>query len=76
MATHNTKRELLSHLDKLTRELTDFNIGDFTTAKIAQSALMSRSLASQYLNELVREQEVVKINARPVLFFHRRGFER
>lgn len=73
---YDTKGELLAYLDKLTREVSSFTMGDFTTKNIAEGCHMSRSLASQYLNELVREGLAVKINSRPVLYFHKRGFER
>lgn len=76
MGMYDTKGELLEYLDKLTREVSSFTMGDFTTKNIAEGLHMSRSLASQYLNELVREGVAVKINSRPVLFFHKRGFER
>ena len=33
------------------------------------------SLASQYLNELVKEKVVMKINSRPVYFLHRKKME-
>ena len=36
---------------------------------------ISRSLASQYLNELVKEKVVMKINSRPVYFLHRKKME-
>lgn len=76
MGIYDTKRELLEYLDKLTREVSSSTMGDFTTKRVADDLHMSRSLASQYLNEFVREGVAVKINSRPVLFFHKRGLER
>ena len=60
----------------MTRELSSSNYSSFTTARIASECHVSRSLASQYLNDLVRTGQVVKVNERPVLFFHRGGLER
>ena len=72
----DTKQELLRHLDSITRTL-DFNqLAPFTTAAIASDVNVSRNLASQYLNDLVREGFLVKINTRPVIFMHRKGVER
>ena len=40
------------------------------------SVIISRSLASQYLNDLVRAGLVVKVAGRPVRYFHRRAFQK
>lgn len=76
MATSETQRELLQHLDKVTREMNPSNMDVFTTAKIAQDLNISRNLASQYLNDCVRDGLVVKVNSRPVVFFFKRALER
>lgn len=76
MATSATKNELLEYLDRLTREVSVDNFPRFSTAAIAQELNVSRNLASQYLNDFVREGAVVKVGSRPVLYFHRAGFER
>lgn len=76
MATYDTKAEVLNLLDTMTRELEDPNPKGFTTANIANRCHISRSLASQYLNELVRQGDAVKVNSRPVAFFHRKAVER
>lgn len=76
MISYDTKTEILNALDKMTREMDLCTVGVFTTAKIAAECHVSRSLASQYLNELVRQGEVVKVNARPVLYLHRHAAER
>lgn len=63
-----TKAEVLNYI----REVTD--TFDFENSKVAsatavsQTLSISRSLASQYLNELYRESLLIKISARPVLF--------
>lgn len=78
-----TQKDLLAYLDRITRELGSTRGGriqnrldHFTTASITDSLAISRSLASQYLNELVRAGLVVKAGARPVCYFHRRSLER
>ncbi len=75
MATSTTKTELLDYLERLTREVSLDNFPRFSTAAIAAELNVSRNLASQYLNDFVREGAVVKVSARPVLYFHRAGFE-
>lgn len=72
----DTKVEILDKLDKMTREINAGNIDGFTTARISSECHVSRSLASQYLNELVRQGLVVKVNERPVIFLHRHAAER
>lgn len=76
MAISDTKSELAAYLDAATRELSADTVSSFATAQIAQGCHVSRSLASQYLNELVRSGLAVKVNERPVLFFHKVGLER
>ncbi len=76
MISYDTKAEVLERLDRLTRDLDVDNIRAFTTANIASECHVSRSLASQYLNELVRQGLAIKVNARPVIFLHRHAAER
>lgn len=76
VAASDTKTELLRHLDSITRTVDFSALAPFTTMRIASDVMVSRNLASQYLNELVREGLVVKLNTRPVIFMHKRGVER
>jgi transcriptional regulatory protein LevR/transcriptional regulator with AAA-type ATPase domain len=71
-----TKGEILSYLDKVTREIDPPKTESFTTTAVAGACHVSRNLASQYLNELVREGLAIKAGSRPVLFLHRRDLER
>ena len=76
MLSKITKVDILNHLDHITRE-TNLTLTDtFTTTRIALECNVSRNLASQYLNELVREGLVIKIQERPILFLHKRSIER
>lgn len=47
----------------------------FTASEIADTLQISRNTVSQYLNEKVKEKEVVKINSRPVYFYDRKMVE-
>lgn len=76
MISYDTKAEVLDRLDRLTRDLNINSVGTLTTANIASECHVSRSLASQYLNELVRQGLAIKVNARPVIFLHRHAAER
>ncbi|MBS5865575.1 MAG: PRD domain-containing protein [Coriobacteriaceae bacterium] len=76
MLCYDTKAEVLERLEKMTRELRISNLACFTTAKIAFECHVSRSLASQYLNEFVRQDLAIKINSRPVIYLHRHAAER
>ena len=50
------------------KELTIESNNGISAADLAEHLSMRRNLVSQYLNELVMEQRVVKSNTRPVLF--------
>ena len=47
----------------------------FTASDIADTLGISRNTVSQYLNEKVKNCEVIKINSRPVYFFDRASVE-
>lgn len=71
------KDELLDYL----RNQTDFikleDISDlFTAAKLATVFSVKRNTVSHYLNQLTESGELVKINSRPVYYFHKKQFER
>lgn len=76
MPIPETQRDLLSYLDLRTRELDVSRLDPFTTAAISRSLSVSRNLASQYLNDLVRQGLAVKVGTRPLYFFHRHNLER
>lgn len=71
-----TQKDVLAYLDGLTRDLDRGAVDRFTTASIASALSISRNLASQYLNDLVRAKVAVKAGSRPVYYFHRRSLER
>ncbi len=66
-----TKAEVLNYIKDATEDL-DFNRVETLTATAVSDVLsISRSLASQYLNELYREKLFIKVSSRPVLFLHK-----
>ncbi len=76
MPISETRRDLYAYLDLQTREFDPARLERFTTQEIARCVSVSRNLASQYLNELVREGLVVKVGSRPVYYLHRHNLER
>lgn len=48
----------------------------FTAASIADALNMSRNTVSQYLNDKVKNNKVIKINSRPVYFFEKESLEK
>lgn len=72
----STKEELYQYLEKISRNFTLKDLKYFTANHISESLNISRNLASQYLNDLVKEERVLKVNSRPVYFFHRKNVER
>lgn len=72
----STKEEVYSYLEKISRNFSLRELRHFTANDISENLNISRNLASQYLNELVKEQRAIKVNSRPVYFFHRKNVER
>lgn len=67
---------ILEHLEALTSAVSLDDLARLSTSDIAETLIISRSLASQYLNDLVRAGFVVKVAGRPVRYFHRRAFQK
>lgn len=72
----STKEELYLYLEKISRGYALKDLKYFTANHISESLNISRNLASQYLNELVKEERDIKVNSRPVYFFHKKNVER
>lgn len=65
--------------DELERLTTRYGVDEpqlFQASNIAEHLHISRSLASQYMNALHGEGELIKVSTRPALFFSRRALER
>lgn len=67
---------ILEHLEALTSAVSLDDLARLSTSDIAETLIISRSLASQYLNDLVRAGLVVKVAGRPVRYFHRCAFQK
>lgn len=72
----NTKSAILAYLRSLTNTFVFDDVEMLTATEIAKFLYISRSLASQYLNNLVKEEILLKTNSRPVYFFHRSTLQR
>ena len=72
----STKEEVYHYLEKTSRNFSLRDLRLFTANHISETLNISRNLASQYLNDLVKEKKAVKVNSRPVYFFHRKNVER
>ena len=46
-----------------------------SAARVCEELSISRSLASQYLNELTNESKLIKVISRPVFFLHKETIE-
>ena len=65
----STKEEVYSYLEQISRDFVIQDLKRFTANDISETLNISRNLASQYLNELVKEKRAIKVNSRPVYFF-------
>ncbi|HFZ8994909.1 TPA: sigma 54-interacting transcriptional regulator [Citrobacter freundii] len=69
------KNALLAFLTNQTDFFDPENISEVFTARyLAQRFAMQRNTASHYLNQLVAEGVLIKINTRPVYFLHKQAF--
>lgn len=66
-----TKQSILDYIIDLTKEMDHQSKTLFTAASLSDVFHISRSLASQYLNELFKDNELIKVNERPVLYYSR-----
>ena len=63
---NSTKSIILEYINNLTRQFEFDQAHRFTAHHISSELHISRSLASLYLNELVKEKLIMKVNSRPV----------
>lgn len=71
------KQELLKYLNNQTDFINLDQLSDvFTASKLAEVFEVKRNTVSHYLNQLTKEGKLVKINSRPVFYFHKEAFER
>lgn len=70
------KEELINYLENQTAFLDLDNISEIFTSKIiGEQFNLKRNTVSHYLNQLNEQGSVIKINTRPVYFFHKNAFE-
>lgn len=75
MASVKTKEEIFAYVRDKTHGYTQDTLGELTANEISKRLNVSRALASQYLNELVKDGTVIKISSRPVYFLNRKVLE-
>lgn len=63
------------YVKDLTNVKEQLDISEFTAQSICKNLHLSRTLVSQYLNVLHKENQVIKIVTRPVYFFSRSALE-
>ena len=68
-------KTLNNYLFKLTSKIEEIDAACFSANKIANAMNLNRSTVSSYLNEGVRQGELIKVKTYPVLFLHRKGLE-
>lgn len=71
-----TKQMIFDYLVEETGNLQERSLNVYTANYICEKFIISRSLASHYLNELFKEKELIKVNERPVLYFHRKTIQK
>lgn len=68
-------KTLNNYLFKLTSKIEEIDAACFSANKIANAMNLNRSTVSSYLNEGVRQGELIKVKTYPVLFLHRKSLE-
>lgn len=69
---------ILKYLEQKTNEYekNKENKEIYTANEIAKIFNVKRNTVSHYINQMVREEKIIKINSRPVYFFHKEAFEK
>ena len=71
------KVNILKYLnDKTENYIKDKNNEEYTAQYISDIFGVKRNTISHYINQMIDEGKVIKINTRPVYFFHKDSFER
>ncbi|MFD3155384.1 sigma 54-interacting transcriptional regulator [Haloimpatiens sp. FM7330] len=71
------KEEILNYINEVTQKL-EFHPEEyeiFTAKYISEKFNLSRNTISQYLNEFVQKEKLIKVQTRPVYFFHKKSLE-
>ncbi|MDQ0360118.1 sigma 54-interacting transcriptional regulator [Breznakia pachnodae] len=67
----NTKEKVYIYIEENYQSINWEDLHTFSASAIAEQFNVSRNVVSQYLNELVEEKRLIKINSRPVIFVPR-----
>lgn len=70
------KENILNYIVKIFNETDIKKLNLFSATSIGQNLNISRNLVSQYLNEELMENKIIKVNTRPVYFFPKFHFEK
>lgn len=70
-----SKQEIYEYVIENTKEFCKTHSSSVNTNIIGEKFSVSRSLASQYLNDLFKENLLIKISSRPVLFLDKKTIE-
>lgn len=71
------KNEILCYLENQTAFFDLNHMNEvFTAQRLAEHFGVKRNTVSHYLNQLNEEKLLVKINSRPVVYFHKEAFEK
>lgn len=70
------RNEIIENIKLCTEKMDSFNNNQYSANKVAEKFKISRSSSSQYLNDLYKENYLIKIQTRPVLFYHKEALEK
>lgn len=70
------KQEILKYIEEKSKRINKNILESCTASTISSEISISRSLASQYLNDLVKDKYLVKIKSRPVIFLSKFQLEK
>lgn len=72
-----TREEILQYVIRHTENFQEnLDLQPFTASAVADEIKISRNLASSYLNDMVKEELLVKVGGRPVSFLHKKTLEK
>ena len=73
--TLKTKEKIILYVTMQTEQFCIQEKLSCSAASVCEDLSISRSLASQYLNDLTNEEKLIKIISRPVFFLHKETIE-
>ncbi|MEF9920228.1 MAG: sigma 54-interacting transcriptional regulator [Erysipelotrichaceae bacterium] len=71
----STKKQIEEYLKTETKNISNQDFSSLTTSAICDALSISRSVTSQYLNEIFKKKQLIKINSRPVYFLDKKEYE-